>query len=153
MIGKPTTPQLLATIKAELNDKIAPALTEPTLTVAVTMINSMLDALAIRAEHEMAWMRDECAAVEAAAARFDGADGMASVSAALAAYRGACSDSLHLTDVQADYDRATEVLSCLADAAYASESADAIRAVEQLIDQRLATELAVVGTFVAAGRE
>ena len=60
---------------------------------------------------------------------------------------------LELGDVQADYDRAGEVLSCLADAANAGGSGDAIRTVEAVLDRRLATELAMLGTFVAAGRE
>ena len=49
MIAKPTIPQLLQSIKTELNDKIAPALTDPTHTVAVQMMGAILDALSIRA--------------------------------------------------------------------------------------------------------
>lgn len=154
MIGKPTTPQLLQTIKAELADKIAPALTDPTHVVAVQMMTAMLDAISVRTQHELAWMRDESAAIEATADEFLAAHGDHNgVAAALTEYRSARTDSLHLDDVQADYDRASEVLSRLAEAAYAGGNPAAVAAVERLVDQRLATELAIVGTFVAAGRE
>lgn len=154
MISKPTTPQILQTIKAELNDKIAPVLTDPTHVVAVQMMSAMLDALCVRTENELAWMRDECDSVEAAASSYVEAHPDATaVATALAEYRDHTGGSLRLSDVQADYDRATEVLSRMAEAVFGHGTPAEVRTVEQLIEQRLATELAIVGTFVAAGRE
>jgi hypothetical protein len=154
VIGKPTMPQLLGTIKLELNEKIAPALSDPTHVVAVQMMSAMLDALAVRAESELAWMREECDAIELAASEYTATHHEAeAVARALAEYRDQASTSLRLSDVQAAYDRAGEVLSCLADAALGSNDLAEVRRVEELIEQRLATELAIVGTFVAAGRD
>jgi hypothetical protein len=154
MISKPTMPQLLQTIKAELNDKIAPALSDPTHVVAVRMMGELLDALSVRAENELAWMREECDAIEQAAATYVASHPQATaVQDALSTYRTSRTGSLRLSEAQADYDRAGEVLSRLAEAAFPTDEADAVRSVERLVEQRLATELAIVGTFVAAGRE
>jgi hypothetical protein len=154
VISKPTTPQLLATIKAELNDKIAPALSDPTHVVAIQMMSAMLDALSVRTEHELAWMRDECAAIEGAAADYVAAHPAATaVASALAAYRDNVTTSLRLSETQADYERASDLLSVLSEAAFAGGEPTSVRAVEGLIESRLATEMAIVGTFVAAGRE
>lgn len=154
MIAKPSTPQLLQTIKAELAEKIAPALTDPTHAVAVQMMTAMLDALSIRTEHELAWMREESTAIEAAAAayvaRHPEASGLAST---LASYRSEMTDSLHLSDVSADYDRAGELLSQLVEVCFAGGDPAEVRTAEQLVEQRLGTEMSIVGTFVAAGRE
>ena len=154
MIAKPTIPQLLQSMKAELNDKIAPALTDPTHTVAIQMMTAVLDALSIRAENEIAWMKHESAAALAAATEWvDRHPTSAAVAEALTAFRAGAVDSLKLSDVQAEYDRAGELLSSLADAAYATGDTDGVRSVERLVQQRLETELAIVGSFVAVGRE
>ena len=154
MISKPSIPQILQTIKTELNDKIAPALTDPTHVVAVTMMGALLDALSIRTENEIAWMREESDAIEHAAAHFVTTHpGAAAVSDALAEYRDSSSGSLRLSEAQADYDRASELLSRLTEAAFSAGDAAEVRVVEVLIEQRLGTELAAVGTFVAAGRD
>lgn len=154
MIAKPSTPQLLQTIKAELVDKIAPTLTDPTHVVAVQMMTALLDTISVRAESELAWMRQESDTIEHAAAHYLQSHPDAhAVSAALAAYRDGTSGSLHLSDVSADYDRAGDLLSCLVDASFAGGDPAEVRAAEVLIEQRLATEMAILGTFVAAGRE
>jgi len=154
MISKPSTPQLLQTIKTELKEKISPALTDPTHVVAVQMMSELLDALSIRAESELAWMREECNAIEVAAASYVAAHpGAAEVAAALAQCRDEASGSLRLSDTQADYDRASELLSRLTEAVFSSGDPTDVRTVEVLVEQRLGTELTIVGTFVAAGRE
>ena len=154
MISKPSIPQLLQTIKTELKEKISPALTDPTHVVAVHMMSELLDALSIRAENELAWMREECDAVELAASNYVAAHpGADAVSNALAQCRDGASGSLRLGDAQADYDRAGELLSRLTEAAFSSGDPTDVRTVEVLVEQRLGTELAIVGTFVAAGRE
>lgn len=154
MIARPTTPQLLQTIKAELNDKIAPVLTDPTHIVAVQMMSSILDSLSVRTAHEIAWMIDEANATESAAADYLAAHPSATgVAAALAAYRAIRTPGLHLAEVGAAYDSAAELLSCLADAAFADGSPADVRAVERLVEQRLGNELTVVGNFQAVGRD
>ena len=158
MIANPTVPQLLQTIKAELTDKIAPALTDPTHSVTIDMITALLDALAVRTENEIEWMRAESAAIETASAAFverlgDSDDDTRAVAAALGELRTNAPTTLVLSDVRADYDRAGELLSRLADAAYARRDAAGIAVVERLVQQRLDTEMAIVGAFVAVGRD
>ena len=59
MISSPTTPQILQTIKTELNEKIQPALSDPTHVVAIQMISAMLDSLPGKPDCGMksAWCR------------------------------------------------------------------------------------------------
>jgi hypothetical protein len=154
MIANPTLPQLLQTVKAELTDKITPALSDPTHVVAVGMMTALLDALSIRAENEIAWMHAEAGAVEAAATTYaeqhPDATAVVDALAELARHDPA---ALTLSAVRARYEAAGDVLSALADAAYAVADPAGVNAVERLVQQRLDTELAIVGSFVAVGRE
>ena len=72
--------------------------------------------------------------------------------AALREYTDGLTNSLYAKDAQADYARASEVLSCAIEAAYASGDAGHIAAVGRLMDQRHANQQAVTGQFMAAGR-
>jgi len=71
---------------------------------------------------------------------------------ALAAYDAAATDSLVATEAQADYARASEVLSCAIEAAYASGEAAHVADVSRLIDQRHEHQQEVTGQFMAVGR-
>lgn len=154
MIANPTVPQLLQNLKAELADKIAPALTDPTHVVAVQMMTALLDSLSVRVENEIEWMIEEITSVQKAAENFVvGRPDATVVAEALADLKQHSSSSLKLSDVRAQYDRAGAVLSAFGDAAYGSRDAAGINAVEKLVQQRLDTEMAVVGSFVAVGRE
>lgn len=154
MITQPAIPRLLEAIRDELTNTIKPALSDPTMRVNVDMMTAVLNALVVRTEHEIAWMRAEADTIEAAADRLlpTLADS-AAADAALAAYRSLRNESLVLSEVQGDYDRATEVLSCLTGAAYASGNADAIAQVEALFAHRLGTENNAIGEFLAVGRD
>jgi hypothetical protein len=59
MISQPSIPRLLESIRDELADKIKPALADPTLRVNVDMMMAVLNALVVRTEHEIDWMRAE----------------------------------------------------------------------------------------------
>lgn len=153
MITAPTMPQLLATIRDELGDKVLPQLDDAPTKVAVEMMQAVLNQLIERAEHEFAWMFGEMAAIEEAAG--DLAPGLADadLDAALAAFRAERAGDMTLSAVTADYQRASEVLSRLAEAAYGANDAAAIETVQRLIDARLATENAAIGEFIAVGRD
>ncbi len=153
MISRPTTPQLIEACCAELTGKVAPAVSDPTVKVVLDMMIAVLQGCARRSANEMAWMREEADAIEAAAERIaaDVPEGQA-VTAALTRYRDAKSPAFTLEDVLADYERASELLSCAVEAAYAAGHAPSIEAVQHLFEQRLANEKAVTGQFLAAGR-
>ena len=153
MITAPTMPQLLATIRDELGDKVLPQLDDAPTKVAVEMMQAVLNQLIERSENEFAWMLGEMAAVEAAAGELGPGLGSADLDAALAEFQGNRADTMTLSAVTADYQRASEVLSRLAEAAYAAGDAGAIETVQGLVDARLATENAAIGEFIAVGRD
>jgi hypothetical protein len=153
MITKPTTPQLIEAACIELETKVGPAITDGAAKVVVDMALQVLRGVAVRSANELAWMRQEADAADQFArdlsAQLPDATELAG---ALKAYSDAKTDSLFLDDVVADYERASEVLSLAAEAAYADGDAERIAAVRRLYDQRMANEKSVIGVFMAAGR-
>jgi hypothetical protein len=153
MISNPTTKQLIDAICVELADKVGPVINDPTVRIQLDMAISVLQTPAMRCANEIAWMQEERDAIEATADQLvkalPDADGL---TAALTTYREGKTASLYLDEAQADYARASEVLSCAIEAAYASGDADHIAAVGRLIDQRHANQQTVTGQFMAVGR-
>ena len=97
MIAKPTTEQILNDCSRELMEVVLPAVTDQTVMVTIFMMDLVLRNCAVRAAHEIAWMTEEIAALEA----FTGAGG------ADAQRRR----SLHLDDVVERYRQASEAFS------------------------------------------
>ena len=69
MITRPTTDQLLLDCCRELLDVVLPDVQSDHVRVAVQMLENVLRNAATRAAHEIGWMRDETAAIEAFARR------------------------------------------------------------------------------------
>lgn len=154
MISQPTTTQLLAVVRQELAEKVAPAVTDPQVATSLHMIDHILRAMAVRAEHELGWMAEEMAAIEAVGERVaaSGLAGAAAVGEALQAFRSQRAAGLHAADITDDYNRATEVLSRAVEATFGEEG-ELRAAVQELLDQRLAHEIAVIGEdFSLVGR-
>jgi hypothetical protein len=153
MISKPSTAQLIEAVNAELASKVSPELDAGTTRVVLDMAMAVLQGAATRSANELAWMREEEQAVAAVAGRLveelPTATGLAE---AYRVYTDNRSDSLYLADAMADYERVSEVLSCAAEAVYTDGDPDRIAAVQELFDQRLANENAVIGAFQAVGR-
>ena len=153
MISRPSTKQLIDVICSELAEKVGPAITDPVAKVQLDMAISVLQTTAVRSANEMAWMREERDAIEdAARGLLDALPESAELAAAFQTYVDGKTDSLYLDEAQADYARASEVLSCAIEAAYASGDDDHIATVSTLIDQRHANQQAVTGQFMALGR-
>lgn len=153
MITQPTIPQLLDTLREELAERVLPLIDDPTTKVNVEMVTAVLSALTVRTENEVAWMLEESEAIEAAADELlPTLKDAAAVSEALAAHRASPPSSMRISHVAESYQRASELLSCLAEAAYASGDDQAISKVQSLINARLAIELEAIGEFVAVGR-
>ena len=114
----------------------------------------MLQTAAVRSGSELAWMQEERDAIEQTArqAARRPARRHSRCGDALQTYTDGLTNSLYLKDAQADYARASEVLSCAVEAAYESGDAEHIAAVGRLMDQRHANQQAVTGQFMAAGR-
>ena len=153
MISRPTTQQLIDAICVELGSKVAPAISDPVVQIQLEMAIAVLKTAAARSGSELAWMQEEREAIEAAARSLVGAmPDATALRDALAAYTDGLTNSLYLDDAQADYARASEVLSCAVEAAYASGNAEHIATVMGLMDQRHAHQQEVTGQFMAAGR-
>ena len=153
MISRPTTQQLIDAVCAELNNKVAPAVTDPVVKVQLEMAMAVLATTAMRSGNELAWMQEERDAIEETAVRLlEALPEAEPLQEAMQAYRDEMTGSTYLKDAQADYARASEVLSCAIEAAYESGDSDHIDAVMRLMDQRHANQQAVTGQFMAAGR-
>jgi hypothetical protein len=153
VISRPTTQQLIEAVSAELRNKVAPAVSDPVVQVQLEMAMAVLATTAVRSGSELAWMQEERDAIEETAVRLlDALPEAKPLQEALQAYRDGSTGSIYLKDAQADYARASEVLSCAVEAAYESGDAGHIDAVMRLMDQRNANQQAVTGQFMAAGR-
>ena len=154
MISRPTTPQLIDAMCIALSNTVAPAITDPTVQVQLAMAISVLQTTSVRSGNELAWMQEERDAIEETAGRLlQALPDATALSEALTTYVNGKTGSLYLDVAQGDYARASEVLSCAIEAAYASGDADHIAAVGRLIDQRHANQQTTTGQFTALGRE
>jgi hypothetical protein len=154
MITRPSTTQLLDVVRQELADKVAPAVNDPQVATSLHMIDHILRTLAVRAEHELGWMAEEMAAIEAVGERVaaSGLPGAAGVAEALEEFRSRRGRGLHAAEVTDDYSRASEVLSRAIEVTFA-EGGELRAAVNELLDQRLAHETVVIGEdFSLVGR-
>jgi hypothetical protein len=147
MMTQPTAARLLDVARQELGDHVLPALSDEQVAASVQMVQHILSTLAVRAEHEIAWMCEEVDQIEALARVVTEPP---AVAAALHRLSDAPLASLHLVDVTARYALGSEVLSCLLDAVPADHPRRP--EVEALLDARLAHETAIIGEFSLVGR-
>lgn len=151
MIGRPTTEQVLLDCCRVLDD-VLPAVGDETMQIRLVMLGKVLRNSAIRAAHEIAWMREETGAMEAYARRVAAATRDDGLRTALEALEAAPQTSLHLDDVVDVYVRTSDVLSVALEVALAAGRDDLVREGESLLSTRLAHENEVVGGWDAAGR-
>src|SRR5207244_9898798 len=95
----------------------------------------------VRSANELAWMAEEAEAIEAVAQRFvaERPDATA-LAEALEIHQAGKAGSRYLAAAQEEYERASELLSRAAEAAYLDGDAERIAAIVALYDQRLANE-------------
>ncbi len=151
MIGRPTTAQVLLDCSRVL-DEVLPAVDDETVQVRLVMLGKVLRNAAVRAAHEVAWMREETGAMESYARTVAAATGDDGLRTALEALAAVPRTSLHLDDVVDVYVRASDVLSAALEVALADGEEELVRAGESLLAVRLAHEDDVVGGWDAAGR-
>jgi hypothetical protein len=153
MLSRPTTEQILLDCCRELMTNVLPSLTDATAQVSVIMVETVLRNTAVRAAHEVAWMRDETAEIEAyARAVAEQAPGTASLDAALAALAAAPRDSLHLDDVVETYCRAGNALSAALETAVADGLDVLVSRGEEILDVRSGHETEVMAGWSPTGR-
>ncbi len=153
MLSRPTTEQILLDCCRELMTTVLPSLTDETAQVSVIMVETVLRNTAVRAAHEVAWMRDETADIEvyahAVAAQ---APGTAPLETALAALAGAPRDSLHLDDVVETYCQAGNALSAALEIAVSSGLATLVQRGQEILDVRTGHETEVMAGWTPTGR-
>jgi hypothetical protein len=152
MIARPTTEQLLLDCCRVLTDDVLPSVADETTQVRLVMLEKVLRNAAVRAGHEIAWMREEGTAIEAYARVVDAATGDGGVRAAVHGLAAAPSDSLHLDDVTEVYCRAGDLLSAALGAALRAGRGELVGEGESLLAARLAHENQIVGGWESAGR-
>ncbi|WP_448624266.1 hypothetical protein [Geodermatophilus sp. URMC 64] len=152
MIGRPTTEQVLLDCCRVLLDDVLPAVADETTQVRLVMLDKVLRNAAVRAAHEIAWMREEVTAIRSYAEATAAATGDGGLRAALDEPAGSAPESLHLTDVVDVYCRAGDLLSAALETALAAGRADLVTAGESLLQERLAHESEIVGGWNSVGR-
>jgi len=148
MQSSPATTEILEGLRTEVREAVLPEVGAGPARVAVEMLDNILANLATRAAHEIAWMRDECAQIDALAAGVEDP----STQSALAAYRDADRTSLHLEAVQAAYDRAGEVLSCAVEHAVTQGDAALLAACRTVLQIRSDREMDILSGWNMVGR-
>jgi methylthioribose-1-phosphate isomerase len=154
VIVRPSTGQLLRAVRRELLAVVAPAVDDPGVSVSIEMMASVLLVASQRADHEAAWLCEECEAIESVATSLQAELPTATALAqALESYRRQRAESGDLADIRADYERASEVLSRAAEAAVASGDRSLEAAVVDLLERRVAQEMELMGgEWKAVGR-
>lgn len=152
MIGRPTTEQVLLDCCRVLEDDVLPSVADDTMQVRLVMLGKVLRNAAVRAAHEVAWMREETAAMQAYARTVAAATKADGLQTALEELAAAPQDSLHLADVVEFYGRASDALSAALEAALAAGRQDLVLEGTALLATRLAHENDVVGGWDSAGR-
>jgi hypothetical protein len=152
MLSRPTTEQILLDCCRELMTNVLPSLTDATAQVSVIMVETVLRNTAVRAAHEVAWMRDETADIEAYARAVAAQAPGTTLETALAALADAPRDSLHLDDVVETYCRAGNALSAALETAVASRLAPLVQRGEEILDVRSGHETDVMAGWTPTGR-
>ena len=153
MLSRPTTEQILLDCCRELMTNVLPCLTDATAQVSVIMVETVLRNTAVRAAHEVAWMREETADIEAYAnAVTEQAPGTASLETALTVLAAAPRDSLHLDDVVETYCRAGNALSAALETAVTGGLTGLIQRGEEILDVRNGHETEVMAGWSPTGR-
>ena len=152
MITRPTTDALIEDCCRELMEGILPGLTDETLKLRLVMTETVLRNAAVRAAHEIAWMREETTALLGYAGRVAARHGSESLRAALAQAEAGSADSLHLADVADRYERAGQAFTAALAAAQEAGDADLVAEARELLRDRIATEKEVMATYQVVGR-
>lgn len=152
MIPRPTTDDLIADCCRELTEQILPGLTDATLQVRLVMTETVLRNAAVRAAHEIAWLRDETEALYGYATVVAQRHPSPDLGSGLAAVDAGPRDSLHLADVVTVYDLAGRAFEAALAAAQDAGATDLVATVRRLLHDRVETEKRIMATYAVVGR-
>jgi hypothetical protein len=152
MISRPTTDQIILDCRRELLEVIGPEVTSDAGKVSVSMLENVLRNAAMRAAHEIAWMRSETADMETYANDTASVIPNDALASALAALKAGPRESFHLDDVVTVYSLAGETLSSALEAAVAAGNSELADRGAAILAARSATELQIMGEWGFVGR-
>jgi hypothetical protein len=152
MIVRPTTDQLLLDCCRELTDEILPAIIDDTVKLRLIMAVTVLGNAAVRAAHEIAWMREETETTLVFAREVAATQPDERIAAAIDAVEAAPRLSLHLADVVAVYERAGETLAVALQVAHECSLTELIARAAGLLRARVETEKLVMADYAIVGR-
>jgi RNase adaptor protein for sRNA GlmZ degradation len=155
VITRPTAQQLLDDCARELRESVLPQITDAATKVKLEMMEQIISSCAIRAGHELAWMAEECDAMEAyvtdVRVAFDDAEG-AAVGALLTRYHNERRGGLVTEDRTHDYDLAGRAFSAALALAMRREDAELTARARTIIDARNEREGELRPNFSFPGR-
>jgi hypothetical protein len=153
VIAKPTTEQILLECCRQLTEVVLPALDDDTVKVSVMMLDLVLRNAAIRAAHEIAWMREETSALQDYASAVQSArPSTPGLQDALGSCAAGDATSLHLDDVVEQYRLASEAFSLALEAAVAAGDTALVELGADVLDRRMVNETEVMAGWSPIGR-
>ena len=152
MISRPTTDQIIEDCCQELLEHFMPLMPDETMQVRLVMIETVLRNAAVRAAHEIAWMREETEAMTDYARTVQQAHPDDSVTAALASLSEDPTPGLHLSEVVSAYGRVGQLFASALQVASDHDDRPLVAAGRALIDARMARERTVMSNYGVAGR-
>ncbi len=150
MITRPSTSRILEDVVEELTRDIMPSITDPSQQIRLSMLMIVLNNCANASEREISVMREEIPTYLGFAADVAAATGDAEVAAAVEG--AAMGDSLVLSDVIADYQRASRAFSTAMDLVMDTVNRDFIERGEDILRMRMDNERAILSGVAAVGR-
>ena len=146
MITKPSIGQMLRTVRRELLEKVAPHVSDESVAISIGMMGTILHVAAERADREHAWITAESQDIESvvAAALENGTDDVA-LAAAHQRFLAELDEGANPPAAQANYDRASEMLSCLLEASVNSADDELVAPARDLLQRRVQRELDIIG--------
>lgn len=147
-MSTPTVVQLIAAIRGQLTDVVAPSVQDPGAGKVLAMIDHLLQTVEVRAENEIDWMVTHVAEINDLANRFvDQNPGSEEIAAARQRFVEHEQRSLTASSVTANYALAAAVLSEILEATVSDDGPLARRA-RELLRRDVAHGVDVVGEFV-----
>lgn len=150
MITRPSTSRIIEDICEEMTRDILPSLTDSAQQIRLHMMLVTLINCANASEREIQVMREEIPVYASFATDVAAATGNAEVTAAAAT--ATMGESLVLSDVIADYQRASRAFSTAMDYVMDTVNRDFIARGEDILRMRMANEKAILSGTSAVGR-
>ena len=150
MITRPSTSRILEDVVEELTRDILPSITDPAQQIRLHMLMIVLNNCANASEREIAVMREEIPVYLDFATEVAATTGNAEVAAAASAAQPG--ESLVLSDVIADYQRASSAFADAMDLVMDGGDSAVIQRGEDILRMRMDNERAILSGVSAVGR-